>query len=252
MNISKYIVECSDLNEQSMAKIKATVEESHFCLVRGLTNPEIVREGMNRVHRHIERNEDSPTTGERADQVRGKVFMKMSIGNARHGGVERPRFKRALYSPYGQNSFGLDPVFSQLARVRNFLAGKRADYALEVEEDGFWTASRMHHFPAGGGFMVLHRDTVLPAKLEENNFEGGYFQPLAILSKKGEDFETGGGVAVIDGTSVEYEDYTELGDIAIYDALSEHGVNDVDSHIPYTQRSGRGRYSGLATLYKSL
>ena len=57
---------------------------------------------------------------------------------------------------------------------------------------------------------------------------------------------------MIDGKLVEYEDFCEFGDIAIYDVSTVHGVNEVDLDEAFYQRSSRGRYSGLVTLYKQI
>ena len=67
-----------------------------------------------------------------------------------------------------------------------------------------------------------------------------------------EDYEKGGGVAVIDDQLVEYEDFCAFGDIAIYNVNSIHGVNEVDLNRTFVQRSSTGRYSRLVTLYKEL
>ena len=193
--------------------------------------------------------DDASTTGEKASEVR-KLFMKMSIGNAEHGGVIRPRFKRVIYNPLNQDVFKLDFVFKKLAQIRNYLSNKSLDYAIDKEEDNFWTAARMHQFPKGGGFMVLHKDTVLPGILKQRKFKGGFFQPLVLMTQKFEDFNKGGGIALINDEIVEYEDFANRGDIVIYDSHTLHGVKDIDPHLPYNQRSIEGRISGLVTLYE--
>ena len=53
------------------------------------------------------------------------------------------------------------------------------------------------------------------------------------MSQKGKDFESGGGFAKIDGKNVIYEDFTEIGDIAIYNSFTEHGCFDIDTHKPF-------------------
>ena len=252
MNFKELIISSKSLDTIDQDRLRYNLEKYHFCILRDLISHDEVVNGMKKVYDFIESNEDNATTGENPDDVRG-YFVKMSIGNARHGGVERPRFKRAIYSPLNkENKFELDNAFTQLAMVRNLLSNQKLDFALRKDEDGLWTAARMHQFPIGGGFMVSHKDTVLPKMLKDQKFTGGFFQPLALLSKKGEDFYKGGGFAVINNEILEYEEYTERGDIAIYDSLTEHGVADIDSDKKYIQRSGAGRYSGLVSLYKSL
>ena len=36
-------------------------------------------------------------------------------------------------------------------------------FGANPERDGFWDACRVHHYPRGGGFMVVHKDTHFPA-----------------------------------------------------------------------------------------
>ena len=79
--------------------------------------------------------------------------------------------------------------------------------------------------------MVPHRDTLLPSLLDEAQYE--YFQPILVMSEKSVDYEKGGGVAVIGDQMVEYEDFCNFGDIAIYNVNTIHGVNEVDLHRPF-------------------
>ena len=242
-------------------KIQSVLSEKNFCIIRGAIDPKIVKNGIKKVKKYIEKNDDNPVTGESPSAVRD-YFMKLSLGEARHSGkkidkkfnIVRPRFKRVIYSPlFKQDIFKLDEVFIRFAKIRNFLMGVDPEYALREDKNNkMWTASRIHQFPRGGGFMSSHVDTVLPSIIKKDSIGKGFFQPILIMSQKGKDFESGGGFAKIDGKNVIYEDFTEIGDIAIYNSFTEHGCFDIDTHKPFFQRSGNGRFSGLCTLYKTL
>lgn len=259
--LESLIIDVSQGLQSAKYKIRKTINDHNFCILRGYIDALDVENGINKVKTFVENNHDHAVTGETPDQVRD-YFMKLSIGEGIHSGksifvdeaIVRPRFKRAIYSPIGaRDRFGLDIVFKKVAEIRNFCMGLDIDYATSSEnQDGLWTAARMHQFPTGGGFMAKHTDTVLPRIISETAIGNGFFQPILVMSQKGRDFETGGGVAVVDGKPIIYEDFTEVGDIAIYNVNTIHGVAEIDSHKPFVQRSGNGRYSGLVTLYKQL
>jgi hypothetical protein len=255
------IIDVSAGLEKKRNDIKNVVEKYNFCLLRGVVDPKSISNGVGKIKSYVERHEDAAVTGEDSSKVKN-YFMKLSIGEGRHSGksinliedVVRPRLKRDLYCPINQgNLFDLDQSFKEVAKVRNFLMGIALDYGIDDNPSAeLWTASRVHHFPTGGGFMSSHKDTVAPRVLADNAVGMGFFQPILVMSQKGVDYETGGGFAVIDDKIVVYEDFAEVGDIAVYNAATEHGCMEIDTHRPFLQRSGEGRYSGLVTLYKNL
>lgn len=232
--------------------ILSILRDCRFCRISGLLSPDSIRRSRELLSQYFDPENDHPVYGDTPDDVQDN-FQKLSIGRARHGGVDRPRFMRVFYNPiWADNIYELRDTFTRIAQVRNILADLPRDFAIDKVEGGMWTASRVHLFPTGGGFMVTHKDTVLPAVLEQNGFDGGYFQPLALFSQKGVDYKKGGGTIEVQGEIIEYEDYTKLGDIIVYDATTSHGVNDIDPDLPFKQHSLAGRMSALVTLYKDL
>jgi len=243
--------EITSLKDLDGSEVKECLETLHFARIRGLISADEIDHAMTRIGAFFSPENDRATTGEAADEVRGN-FQKLSIGRANHGGVDRPRFMRCFYSPlWNEDALGMHGPFRQAAGVRNWLSGKELDYAIDDPNGAAWTAARIHHFPAGGGFMVDHQDTVLPALYKDNSL-GAFFQPLIVMSQKGVDFHEGGGFAMVAGERIQYEDYCEKGDIVIYDTSTVHGVDDIDPRAPYRQDSLAGRMSGLVTLYKTL
>ena len=136
---------------------------------------------------------------------------------------------------------------------KTIIYGMDINYAVTEVEDGFWTAARIHHFPAGGGFLVSHVDDVVPVVQKAEGISR-YFQPLIVMSKKGKgddcDFETGGGFFEVDGNRYYYEEGCEIGDIVIYSGATIHGVADIDLHRTFDNRNNRGRFAGFVTLYR--
>ena len=241
----------ASIDEVSRDGLLAVLREFHFARITGLVSPEEVDRSRQLMAARFNPDDDRPTTGEHHTEVKDN-FQKLSIGRARHGGIDRPRFMRCFYLPmWAEDIFGLREIFRKVARVRNILGNRALDFAVDREEDGMWTASRVHHFPHGGGFMVAHRDTVLPQVYKDGGL-GEFFQPLILLSQKGEDFQIGGGFVDLRGERILYEDHAGKGDIVIYDTSTDHGVEDIDPDRPFRQDSLAGRMSGLVTLFKCL
>ena len=254
MNTSDLIVHCKDFAELDRDLVLQKLDKHQFCLIRGLICKKALAQGTELLHQFIETNDDRACTGEAPDEVHD-YFMKMSIGLGNHSGhkINRSRFMRTVYLPLDKpDRFGLVSSFKIVASIRNILMGKNIDFAINHVDEGLWTAARVHHFPIGGGHMVTHKDTLAPNLLKDIDESYNYFQPILVMSQKGSDFQNGGGVAMVGGELVEYEDFCEFGDIAIYDVSTVHGVNEVDLDRPFQQRSSSGRYSGLVTLYKQI
>lgn len=244
-------IEASSIKDIDRRELTDRLDTLHLVRIRNLVSPEEIARARGLMRQNFDPSADHATTGESPEQVR-RNFQKLSIGRARHGGVDRPRFMRCFYLPmWDEDVFGLRDVFRKVAQVRNLLAGHELDYAIDDPTGLAWTASRLHHFPAGGGFMVDHRDTVLPALYAENGL-GSFYQPLVLLSQKGVDFECGGGFAMVGEERISYEDYCRAGDIVIYDTTTVHGVDDIDPHVPFRQDSLAGRMSGLVTIFKKI
>lgn len=254
INVSDLIIDCQNVDELDRDIIIQKLSTYQFCILRGLIKRKALSEGVNRLKTFIQEEEDQAVTGELPSEVRD-YFMKMSIGRGNHSGhaINRGRFMRTIYLPLdADDRFGLQKSFKTVAAVRNTLMNLPIDYAVDDVEDGLWTAARVHHFPAGGGFMDPHRDTLAPQIVKETDDVYEYFQPLLIMSQKGSDFSEGGGVVAVNGQLLEYENFAEFGDIVVYDVNTIHGVNEVDLNRPFHQRSCAGRYSGLVTLYRDM
>lgn len=71
------------------------------------------------------------------------------------------------------------------------------------------------------------------------------------MSRKDVGYDIGGGCAMLDGKLIEYEEFSQFGDIAIYNSSKIHGVNEIDLNKPFRQRSGTAHYRGLVKFYKT-
>jgi len=227
------------LGKYSLARIRGVVE--HDAIVRARAC----------LAERFSADDDRASLGEDPQALKDN-FQKLSIGGAQGYGVYRPRCLRTLYNPiWAEDVYGLRESFRTLARVRNAVYGLPEDLAVDGIDRGMWTASRIHHYPRGGGFLVSHRDTVVPVVQQRQGFDS-FYQPIMVLSRKGVDFEEGGGFVEIEGERYFFETECQYGDIIVYDGRTVHGVADIDPHLPFRQDSIAGRLAGFATLYKDM
>ncbi len=247
------MIEVEKPEEISRERLANLLNKYSFAVIRGIIDPNIIRQAKQKLKSIYNPDNDSPATGEHPSQIMDN-FQKLSIGGAEHSGVYRPRCMRTFYNPIWANDiYGMREAFIKAAKVRNIIYGFEIDYAVDKVDNGFWTAARIHSYPLGGGFLVSHIDDIVPVVQRASGISQ-YFQPVIIMSKKGKgtdcDFESGGGFFELENTRYYYEEEAELGDLLIYSGHTAHGVADIDLHKTFDNRHPEGRYAGFVTLYK--
>jgi hypothetical protein len=180
-------------------------------------------------------------------ELRQAPWRKLAVGSTNGVGEAYAQFLQTIYFDNGHSAYPhLNTLFKLIVEVRNRLMGVAGDFGDQPVRDGFWNACRVHHYPAGGGFMVMHTDTYFPLKLGEYSF----YQLLVPLSRKGRDFNSGGGVIVNrQGAKINTDDEGGLGTILVFDGRTRHGVEDVDPDELINFDSPRGRLSVVCNLY---
>lgn len=234
-------------------KLVSILNKYNFAVIKGIIDPDVVRSAKQRIRALYSQDNDNPATGEDPSELMDN-FQKLSIGGAEHSGVYRPRCMRTMYNPiWADDIYGMRDIFRLAAQTRNRIYGWDLNYCIDQVEDGFWTAARIHHYPAGGGFLIAHVDDVVPVVQKAEGISR-YFQPVVVMSKKGTgedcDFCTGGGFFDVEGERYYYEEDSELGDIVIYSGATIHGVADIDLHRTFDPRKPDGRMAGFVTIYK--
>ena len=245
------MIEFSEFDNNLREDIIERMEKYTFCVIRGAIAKKDVLESMSSLKRQFSQLDDHPTVGEKPRDIQDN-FQKLLVGGVAKKYNNFPRFFRTIYNPlWAEDKFGLKKCFKQTARLRNLLLNKPLGFALEkIEDDGLWTASRIHQYPTGGGFFTEHRDTTIMDIAREKKI--GFYQLILVLSVKGVDFETGGAFIESHGERVSLEDYLELGDIAIYDGTTIHGVEEIDSYKNLVLNAISGRTVGFVSLYKDM
>ncbi len=228
------------------------MERDTFACIRGIISPEEVESAKQKLRERFDRRNDHPGTGQPPDAVRHN-FQKLNVGGERlKGPNDDARLFRAFYNPiWEEDIYGFRDAFVRMAKVRNVLAGNPIDFATQgIEDNGLWTAARIHQYMAGGGFFRGHTDYVVSDIADEKGTK--FFQLLLLMSDKGpgKDFETGGAFVDIGDERVYLEDHFRPGDLMVYDGRSRHGVEDVDPHLPLDLDVINGRLAAFVTLFK--
>ena len=183
--------------------------------------------------------------------VKKNPIRKLAIGSS--NGVSDP-YAQFLQSTYFSSKSlklqSLSKLAKILIQIRNQLSGLPLDFGENPSKDKFWNASRVHHYPSGGGFMSRHTDPHFTQVMKNNNIP--FLQLVLVLSKKGKDFTNGGGYIIPreNDKLINLEDEFSFGDIVIFDGSIEHGVDTVDSHIIPDLNSKNGRLSLMVGLYE--
>jgi len=236
--------------EAIRAAIQPALEQTNAIIVRGYFSGNEITQGLLGLRETFDPNRDSATVGETPDMVM-KNFQKMNIGGIFNTKIYRPRFLRAIYNPiWEEDIYHLRHIFKKFAGLRNDILDYEKNYAIdEVADDGSWTASRLQHYPTGGGFLVEHVDSVLSSVHDWAGYKQ-FLQFLLPLTRKGTDFTRGGGYVYVNDSKILIDDLMEPGDVAIYSGLIRHGVDEIDPHRPLQLNIDSGRVVAFANLYK--
>ncbi len=232
--------------------LQLCLEREDVLLIRGLFAPQAVRTALARLQDGFSADRDTKVDHKsRVARPRDvPSYQRLMVGEFGDGEANRSFFMRVFYSPmWNPDPWGMRPLFRRLTILRNLLQQVRPDLCLDGPEDDIYTLSRIHHYPAGGGFLGGHRDSVAMGVPSSSGIRG-YIQVLLVMSRKGEDFQSGGGYYVKDGRRVFYESFTQPGDVVVYNGRTLHGVQTIDPQAPTDLASPAGRYSAVVTLYR--
>ncbi|HET6346853.1 MAG TPA: hypothetical protein VFH51_18105 [Myxococcota bacterium] len=234
-------------------RIRQTVASQGVACIRGVFARHTMRALLGRLVDDFDPANDRRHDPRDTEAVR-RNFQKLQVG-ANSGINSRRtlgRFMRILYNPiFAPDIYGLRDHFVTLARLRNRLYGLPDTHAVAGTDGAYWTCSRLHQYPAGGGFIVPHRDVY--SRLASTETGLSYFQVMLLLTEKGRDFHEGGAYVEDDaGLRFTYEDHCLSGDVVVYDGRTVHGVADIDPLAELDLSRLSGRVAALASLFRLL
>lgn len=153
------------------------------------------------------------------------------------------------FSADDKNYPALGSMFKMMIGVRNQLMRVSENFGQRPTVDLFWDACRIHHYPRGGGYMVMHKDTHFP-HIVDTQIGKPFYQILVLLSRKGIDFMNGGGFVISDeDKKVDLEVEGGFGSLVIFDGRTAHGVDDVDPDQIIDFSKLDGRLAAFVSLY---
>jgi hypothetical protein len=179
-------------------------------------------------------------------------WRKLAIGSNNGVGDPYAQNLQSIYFDLNDKNYPvLGSLFKMMVVIRNKLMRVAPSFGSSPEQDLFWNACRVHHYPRGGGFMSLHRDTYFP-QIMAAQIGKPYYQICALLSRKNKDFSTGGGVIVDQQKNkVDLETQGGFGSLILFDGRSYHGVEDVDLDQIIDFSRSDGRLAAFVNLYSA-
>lgn len=236
------------LDDFQFEKLRKLLKAKSFARVTGLFSRDEILVARDKLQFTFDAKNDRKHDPKDAEAIR-RNFQKLIVGGTR--GVNAcPRFLRIFYNPtFDEDIFGMHAIFRRLIEFRNLLYSLPKGFTCTGIDRGMWTASRINHYPRGGGFMAPHVDIGTAAAATEMGMEQ-YVQLLLLMTKKGVDYQEGGAYIDVDGERYFFESECEIGDVVVYDGRITHGVEEIDPMEPLDLNSFAGRHVALVTLFK--
>jgi hypothetical protein len=177
-------------------------------------------------------------------------WRKLTIGSGNGlGEAYAQNLQTTYFHLEDTNHPSLGSLFKMMTVLRNKLMGVSESFGSEPERDRFWDACRVHHYPRGGGFMAVHRDTYFP-QIIDAQLGKPYYQICVLLSQKCVEFSTGGGIIIgNDDAKVDLETAGGFGSLILFDGRVRHAVEDVDLDKVIDFNRADGRLAAFVNLY---
>ena len=161
-------------------------------------------------------------------------------------------FKQIINPIWSNDIYGLRDTFIKMIKIRNLLLSQDENFCVYGPQENLYSLTRIQYYPSGGGFMSSHKD-IRAENVSRASEVDSYIQILLSLSKKNEDFKTGGGFIVKNGKRIIHDNKAELGDIVIYNGKITHGVEtiDIDKNLNDDNKKLKGRFALFCNLYRT-
>lgn len=128
-------------------------------------------------------------------------------------------------------------VFERMSSFQNRVTGQNG--AFEPNAEGRMQRPQVIHYPSGAGMFGRHVHPLEPQRIGL----------ILGLSKRGEDFTSGGTGFEAGGQRYSTEDCHDIGDLILFRYDIPHWVNAVDQGDKYDPSSPRGRWTAVLPFY---
>jgi len=246
----KSSIKFKKLDDVNTSNVLSLLKKNNYVVVNGLFNKTEISKALQKIKSKIKKINDHPAMGEKPSAIL-KNYSKFVLGGKMNSWDYKPRCLRVMYNPiWDKDIYDVRKLFIRLAQFRNIIQGYEKNFAIKNIEKNLWTASRIQHYPTGGGFFSKHKDIVLNTVTSKAKIKK-FLQIILLLTSKGKDFRNGGAF-IIDKNKkkIDLEKFAKAGSILLYNGTSMHGVDEIDPEKKFSSFSNLGRYVMMASLYK--
>ncbi len=244
-----------DLKSEILTTIK---KKGYYILQMDHSFGELLDSSLNEYRRLItdKKYRINPSTSSfRWEDIKENYFTKYSIGSTNGGGYPIAQLLKTTYLPssiefLSKSKSNIFKLSRFLVILRNLLSDLPISFGYSPKTEKFWNASRIHHYPVGGGFMSRHLDEKFPEIMKSSMIP--FLQVSVSLSIRSRDYFQGGGY-VIDKQNKNqiFTDRTleSPSSITIFDGSGLHGVQEVDPSEVFTFEPIKMRAALFASTY---
>lgn len=237
--IDSATIKFTELNNKFRKDCEKKISKYNFCIIKNFLNVEQIL---------------------KSKKIIFKKFLKLSKNSKLNPSFNSYEFRKItdknkinknvieIFNPDSDvDLYNLRKSFGKMVNLRNLLLGlsfKKRTF--KYKDENYFTSNRIMYYKSGQGFLGSHYDKKA-GTFTKQRF-GKYFQIIANISKKGDDYKSGGGIIFFKKKKLYVDNYLNNGDVLIYNEKLKHGVEKV---IPF-KKEKKGRISILVTFYKKL
>ena len=241
-------------------KIQRKLRIYSFCLVKNF-NTEKTQSRLSKIVRsRYQYNNDIRVSGKR--KIGSNDYQRVDLGDS----YKNIRFMRVIsFAEWNKKNKEFFELVNPIISLRNKLSKiekigmyypKVDKIQLRKEKKNYFLCDfvRMIQYPKGGGFLIRHNDydeqygkdvvaALLPLTTKKNKKNSG----------RSATYEKGGLYFIHKNKKVMIDDYVENGDLVLFNAKIDHGVNTIDPHkkVDIAKLSGRLTLNfSVASFYK--
>ncbi len=233
------IIKFSKLNSKFKRDCESIIKKNNFCIIKNFLDSKKISLVKKKIFKKftklsVKSKLDPSCNSYEYRKITDKKKIKKDVIE-----IFNPSTDKDLYN--------LRKSFKKMINLRNLLLGlpvKKNSFVHNNEK--YFTSNRIMFYKSGNGFLGSHYDKKA-GDYTKQKF-GKYFQILANITKKGDDYKSGGGTIYLKNKKILIDDYLDYGDVLVYNEKLRHGVDKI---IPYKKNKKKGRISILVTFYKN-
>ena len=150
-------------------------------------------------------------------------------------------FHQINFFKWNQDIFNFFDYFKEVFYLNNLINDVKHDKFINTDDNDFVPKLSFQFYPSGKGYLERHEDPIGANQLSIASF---------CMSKKSRDFNSGGLIVKERSEWVNIDDHLNIGDLVIFDASLNHGVEKIDPIEDDLLLDKSGRWMGLFAINK--